>query len=182
MQNHSLTSKIIAFLMVMPAISGCVEDSVEEPLKLDFSVNFLVGGEVQNLRILSSERMSVLVPYLIYNPDTGYFQNGTILDFNSAYASYTIQILVPPSSEECMFLMAEYGREEWPVRKTNESWREWIDRDGHLQGLDGNIGARLQSTNSTYPSLQRANVTTGSVEYQFLDVLRPIRDLSLIHI
>ena len=63
--------------MVMPAISGCVEDSVEEPLKLDFSVNFLVGGEVQNLRILSSERMSVLVPYLIYNPHLYKLNNNT---------------------------------------------------------------------------------------------------------
>ena len=117
MQNHSVTSKVIAFLMILPAISGCVEDSVTDPLELEFSVDKLVGGEVQTLRIVSSDRMSVLVPYLMFNSETGYFQNGTILDFSNAYSSYTIQILVPPNSEECIFLMAEYGREEWPIRK-----------------------------------------------------------------
>ena len=133
-----MASKLIAFLMVLPAISGCVEDSVENKLELDFSVDFLVGGELQTLRILSSDRMSVLVPYLIFNSETGYVQNGTILDFSDAYSSHTVQILVPPSSEECIFLMTEFGREEWPVRKTNESWREWVDRDGHLQGAISN--------------------------------------------
>ena len=145
MASDNLVSKFTAFLLLFPAISGCVEDSVDDPLELEFSVEFLVGGEVQNLRILSSERMSVLVPYLLYNPDTGYFQNGTILDFDNAYDSHTIQILVPPSSEECVFLMAEYGREEWPVRKTNESWREWTDRSGHLLGLENNIGAKIKN-------------------------------------
>ena len=180
MVSHNSIPKFITFLLLFPAISGCVEDSVDNPLELDFSVDFLVGGEVQNLRILSSERMSVLVPYLVYNPGTGYFQNGTILDFNDDYASHTIQILVPPSSEECIFLLSEYGREEWPVRKTNESWREWVDRDGHLLGLENNIGAKLKSTNSTFSSIQRSNITTGAVEYQFLDVLRPIREGSTV--
>ena len=176
MSHSSISSKIIFFLMIIPAFSGCMEDSVEDPLELEFSVDYLVGGEFQNLRIVGSDRMSVLVPYLIFNPDTGYFQNGTILDFNTAYTSYAIQILVPPNSEECIFLMAEYGREEWPVRKTNESWREWVERDGHLLGLENNIGAKIKSTNSTFSSVQRSNITTGAVQYQFLDVLRPIRE------
>ena len=138
---------------------------------MEFSVDNLVGGEVQTLRIVSSDRMSVLVPYLMFNSDTGYFQNGTILDFSNAYSSYTIQIIVPPSSEECIFLMAEYGREEWPIRKTNESWREWVESGGNLLGLKNSIGAKIKSTNSSFPSVQRSNVTTGSVEYIFLDVL-----------
>ena len=79
MVSHNSIPKFITFLLLFPAISGCVEDSVDNPLELDFSVDFLVGGEVQNLRILSSERMSVLVAYFIYNPDKGYFQNGTTL-------------------------------------------------------------------------------------------------------
>ena len=94
-KNHTIRY----VLMIFPALCGCMEDSVEDPLELEFSVDYLVGGEVQNLGIMASDRMSVLVPYLIFNPDTGYYQNGTILDFNSAYSSYTIQILVPPSSE-----------------------------------------------------------------------------------
>ena len=180
MQNPSMTSKVIAFLMIFPAVSGCVEDSVVDSLELEFSVDTLVGGEVQTLRIVSSDRMSVLVPYLMFNSETGYFQNGTILDFSNAYSSNTIEILVPPSSEECIFLMAEYGREEWPIRKTNESWREWVERDGNLLGLENSIGAQIKSTNSTYSSVQRSNVTTGSVEYTFLDVLRSIREGSSI--
>ena len=169
-----MISKVIAFLMIFPAVSGCVEDSVVDPLELEFSVDNLVGGEVQTLRIVSSDRMSVLVPYLMFNSDTGYFQNGTILHFSSAYSSHTIQILVPPSSEECIFLMADYGREEWPIRKTNESWREWVERDGNLLGLKNSIGAKIKSTNSTFSSVQRTNITTGSVQYTFLDVLRLI--------
>ena len=110
--------------MIFPAFCGCMEDESEASPSLSFSVDYLVGGEVQTLRITSSDRMSVLVPYLVFNPDTNYVQNGTVLNFNSAYSSHTFQLLVPPSGVECVFLMAEYGRQEWPVRKTNESWRE----------------------------------------------------------
>ena len=113
---------------------------------------------------------------MVFNQETNYIQNGTVLDFNSDYSSHTVQILVPPSSEECVFLMAEYGRDEWPLRKTNESWREWVTRDGHLFGLENNIGAKIKSTNSTFHSLQRSNVTASTVEYQFLDVVRPSRE------
>ena len=66
MVNHSNTSKIVAILMLIPAFSGCMEDSVEDPYKLDFSVDYLVGGEFQNLRIVGSDRMSVLVLSLIH--------------------------------------------------------------------------------------------------------------------
>ncbi|CAI8268203.1 MAG: Leupeptin-inactivating enzyme 1 [Chloroflexota bacterium] len=170
----------IAFLLLFPAISGCVEDSVDTSLSLDFSVDTLVGGEVQNLRISSSDRMSVLVPYLVYNPDTGYFQNGTILNFDASYSSHSIQLLVPPSGVKCIFLLSYYDRAEWPLRKTNESWSEWIERDGHLSGVENSIGAKLKETNSTFSSLERTNVTTDGVEYQFLDILRPIRDSSTI--
>ena len=47
--------------------------------------------------------------------------------------------------------MAEYGRNEWPVRKTNESWREWVERGGHSEGLGNEIGAKRVSGNLTYP-------------------------------
>ena len=45
MQNPSMTSKVIAFLMIFPAVSGCVEDSVVDSLELEFSVDTLVGGD-----------------------------------------------------------------------------------------------------------------------------------------
>jgi hypothetical protein len=180
MVNSSSLSKILVFLLVFPAVSGCMDDEIDVEFSLSFSVNNLVGGELQTLQIVSSDRMSILVPYLVYNPETTYVQNGTVLDFNRAYSSHTIQILVPPSSEECIFLMAEYGRDEWPLRKTNESWREWVERDGNILGLENNIGAKVKSTNSTLSSLERSTITTGSVEYNFLEVLRPIRDGSSI--
>ena len=176
MKDSSILSKIIIFLLIFPALSGCMEDTVDDSFSLSFSLDTLVGGELQILRITSSDRMSVLVPYLVFNQETNYIQNGTVLDFNSDYSSHTVQILVPPSSEECVFLMAEYGRDEWPLRKTNESWREWVTRDGHLFGLENNIGAKIKSTNSTFHSLQRSNVTASTVEYQFLDVVRPSRE------
>ena len=139
MFHSSLMSKILVFLLIFPAVSGCMEDGADVEPSLSFSEDSLVGGELQTLQIVSSDRMSVLIPYLLYNPETTYIQNGTVLDFNRAYSSHTIQILVPPSSEECIFLMAEYGREEWPLRKTNESWREWVERDGNYLGLENNI-------------------------------------------
>ncbi len=176
MKDSSILSKIIIFLLIFPAVSGCMEDTIDDSFSLSFSLDTLIGGELQTLRITSYDRMSVLVPYLVFNQETNYIQNGTVLDFNSDYSSHTLQILVPPSSEECVFLMADYGRDEWPLRKTNESWREWVARDGHLLGLENNIGAKIKSTNSTFHSLQRSNITTGAVEYQFLDVLRPSRD------
>ena len=51
MQNLSMTSKVIAFLMIFPAISGCVEDSIVDPFELEFSVDTLVGGEVQTISV-----------------------------------------------------------------------------------------------------------------------------------
>ena len=106
MVNSSSASKILVFLLIFPAVAGCMEDTVEVQFNLSFSVDNLVGGELQTLQIISSDRMSVLVPYLMYNPETNYVQNGTVLGFNRAYSSHTIQIIVPPSSEECIFLMA----------------------------------------------------------------------------
>ena len=35
----------IAFLLLFPAISGCVEDSVDTSLSLDFSVDVLAVGK-----------------------------------------------------------------------------------------------------------------------------------------
>jgi len=180
MVNSSSASKILVFLLIFPAVSGCMEDTVDVEFSLSFSIDNLVGGELQTLQIIGSDRMSVLVPYLLYNSETTYVQNGTVLDFSRAYSSHTIQIIVPPSSEKCIFLMAEYGREEWPIRKTNESWNEWVERDGHLLGLENNIGAKIKPTNSTHSSVQRSNVTTGAVEYQFLDVLRLSREGSSV--
>jgi len=176
MYNHQSVSFGILFLMIFPAFCGCMEDDAEVSPNLSFSVDYLVGGEVQTLRITSSDRMSVLVPYLVLNPDTNYIQNGTVLDFSSSYSSHTIQLLVPPSSEECIFLIAEYGRQEWPVRKTNESWREWVDTGGHSLGLDSEIGARSYFDNSTFSSLGKAVVIAGSVNYEFLDVFRPVEE------
>jgi len=176
MKNQRFVSFGTLFLMILPAFCGCMESDSEDSFNLEFSVSNLVGGEVQTLRITSTSSMSVLVPYLVLNPDTSYVQNGTILDFDSAYSSHTFQILVPPSSEECIFLMGENGREEWPVRHTNESWREWVERGGNNEGLVNEIGVRIKSNNSTFSGLQRSNITTGSVKYVFLDVLRPFEE------
>ena len=176
MDNHQFVSFGIFFLMIFPAFCGCMDDESEDSLNLDFSIENLVGGQVQTLRITSSASMSVLVPYLVLNPDTNYIQNGTVLEFGSAYSSHTFQIIVPPSSEECIFLMAEYGREEWPVRKTNESWREWVERGGHNQGLVNEIGALSYLDNSTFSSLKKSIVNAAPVKYKFLDVFRPVEE------
>ena len=56
MRSSSISSKIVVFLMILPAFSGCMEDSVKDPFELEFSVDHLVGGEFQNLRIVSSDR------------------------------------------------------------------------------------------------------------------------------
>ena len=176
MEEHSVIARFVVILMVVPALSGCLEDEVDRSLEVEFSVDFLVGGELQTLRLVSSDRMSVLVPYLMLNQETGFMQNGTILNFEDQYSTHSIQILAPPSGEYCIFLMSDYGREKWPIRKTNESWREWVDRGGHLGSLNNTINAKMTDANSSYPSLQRLNGTAGSVEYQFLDVLRPIRE------
>jgi hypothetical protein len=144
MSLNSPVSKVVVFLLLFPAISGCMEEEPKEPLEISFSLDSLEGGVFQSLRLTSSARMSVMVPYLVINPGTGYVQNGTVLDFNAGYDTHAIQILGPPGAVDCIFLMAEYGRDDWPVRKTNESWREWIARDGHLQGFDGNIGAKSE--------------------------------------
>ena len=167
---------IVVILLVFPAIAGCVEDNSGSGLEISFSQDYLVAGEFQVLSITSYDRMSLMIPYLILNSETGYIQNGTILNFKDSYQTIGIEILAPPDNEYCIFLMSEYGREEWPVRKTNESWREWVERGGPSLVLEDNNGAKVKSTNSTFPSLQWSNITTDPVEYTFLDVLRPVRD------
>ena len=64
--------------------------------------------------------MSVLVPYLVYNPDTGYFQNGTILNFDASYSSHTIQILVPPWFCNVSFCYHIMRSHRMASKKTNE--------------------------------------------------------------
>ena len=73
MQGHQNAAYWLAFLMIFPALCGCMDNNTNEKFELEFSVDNLVGGELQTLRITSSTSMSVLVPYLILNPETNYF-------------------------------------------------------------------------------------------------------------
>jgi len=74
---------LLVLLMLSASIQGCFGSDEEGGLSakdLDISPDPLTAGIFQSVYFQADRDMRVLIPYLVLQPDTGYVQNGTILD------------------------------------------------------------------------------------------------------
>ena len=58
-------------------------------------------------------------------------QNGTVFDLKDG-KSISMNVLFPPRNSEIIFLIGDYGRENWPIRAPDVSWVAWAD--GQTEG------------------------------------------------
>ena len=89
---------LLVFLMLSASIQGCFGSDDEGGLSakdLDISPDPLTAGIFQSVYFQADRDMRVLIPYLVLQPDTGYVQNGTVLDLKDGEDD-EIVILVPP--------------------------------------------------------------------------------------
>ena len=60
----------------------------------DTSDEVLIAGVFQPIELTASERMSVYVPYLIKDPETGFVQNTTVVDIGGG-DTVLLEVLAP---------------------------------------------------------------------------------------
>ena len=163
-------------LMLLTPLSGCFgEPDSNGPGSADDVVitpAVLTGGVFQGMTVAAQTDLSVYVPYLILNPDNGFVQNSTVVDLKAG-ESVLLNVLAPPRTDTAVIMIGDYGRENWPVRTIDESWRTWYQREGYDQ-TDNPGTVRIAAENGTLDTVQPSNATGGVVIAQRVPIERPM--------
>ena len=162
-------------VMLLAPLSGCFgEDDNSTSIRTGdvvISPEVLIGGIFQGVTISADRDLSAYVPYLILNKDTGFVQNSTVVDLKAG-ENVLLTVLAPPRADTAVVLLGEYGRENWPVRNLDESWKTWWQRSGFTdtsaQGLE-----RVNGENGTIDTVRPATMNGGEVTVVLLNVQRP---------
>ena len=152
-------SVAIAFLFLMPALAGCLENEGTGGISADdITVNpgTMIAGEFQPLVITAKKDLSVFIPNLVIDPVSNYVQNGTVLDMRIGETQQLIS-LAPPRIDSTFVFLSGYGTVNWPIRNSNESWDQWVNRNGMKE--DGMAVTRVAPSEGT--SLDSLNLTTN---------------------
>ena len=150
-------SVAIAFLFLMPALAGCLENEGTDRISADdIAVNpgTMVAGEFQPLVITAKKDLSVFIPNLVIDPVSNYVQNGTVLDMRIGETQQLLS-LAPPRIDSTFVFLSGYGTVNWPIRNSNESWDQWVNRNGMKE--DGMAVTRVAPSEGT--SLDSLNLT-----------------------
>ena len=168
----------LSLIIMSTCASGCFSPDDDSIListdKISISPEVLLGAQFQTVNFTTSSSMSIHVPYLVLDEDSGYVVNGTTLDFASS-GTKSIEMLAPSNLNMSYFLLGEYGREEWPMRATNQSWGEWFGSTDfeHTQYtyIEHSV---LRVNDSTYTIEEGARHSTGIIDgrnvFEWLEV------------
>ena len=164
---------VLVLLMLGASIQGCFgsdEGGLPSGDDLDVSPEPLTAGIFQSVHFHADKAMRVLIPYLILQPDTGYIQNGTILDLGDDEED-EITILIPPRSDVFAVLIGEPGRDYFPIREGNVSWVTWL-----ANGMSATRGVEIVSPEQEggYPQLSNSSETGGRVAIRTAEIVRPM--------
>ena len=163
-------------LMLLTPLSGCFGQQDAGGLKSTDDVVItppvLTGGVFQGVTIAAEVDLSVFVPYLLLNSDNGFVQNSTVVDLKAG-ESIMLTLLAPPRTDTAVFMLGEYGRENWPIRTIEESWRTWIQRDANEQSDNPGI-QRIAAVNGTLDTVLPSNSTGGAVLAVRVPIERPM--------
>ena len=152
-------SVAIAFLFLMPALAGCLENEDTGGISADdITVNpgTMIAGEFQPLVITAKKDLSVFIPNLVIDPASNYVQNGTVLDMRIGETQQLIS-LAPPRIDSTFVFLSGYGTVNWPIRNSNESWEQWVNRNGMKE--EGMAVTRVAPSEGT--SLDSLNLTAN---------------------
>ena len=160
-QRHLRAVALVA-LMILAPMSGCFgnnsDDVIIDAGDITITPAILTGGEFQGVTFAAESSMSVYVPYLFIDENTGFVQNSTILQLKAG-DSIQLNMLAPPRTEFGLFQIGEYGRNSFPIRNVDESWATWYLRDGHKNDSSTVIAAKPfeEGSNISYPQLEVDN-------------------------
>jgi hypothetical protein len=163
-------------LMLLTPLSGCFgEDeggSIESLNDVVFTPSTLIGGVFQGVTISAEADLSAYVPYLMLNPDNGFVQNSTVVDLRAG-ESVLLTVLAPPRTDTALILFGDYGRDNWPVRTVEESWRTWYQRDGHDRTDNPGV-QRMVGENGSLDTVMPSNSSGGPVYALRVPIERPM--------
>ena len=171
--RRSPLSLILVLLLLGASVQGCFGSDEGGGLSssdLDVSPEPLTAGTFQSVHFHADKAMRVLIPYLVLQPDTGYVQNGTILDLGGDQED-EITILIPPRADEFAVLIGKPGQSVFPIREGNVSWGTWSD-----QGMKATRGVEVVDPEHEggLPQLLNSTETGGSVVIRFAEISRPM--------
>ena len=160
-QRHLRAVALVA-LMILAPMSGCFGNNsgpvIVDAGEITITPATLTGGEFQGVTFAAASEMSVYVPYLFIDENTGFVQNSTILQLEAG-DSVQLNILAPPRTTFGLFQIGEYGRDTFPIRNVDESWATWYLRDGHMNDSSAVITTKekQEGDNNTYLQLEVDN-------------------------
>ena len=165
----------LCLLMLASPLAGCFGDIDNGPN----SVNDVVvtpaiwtGGVFQGITIEAETDLSAFIPYLILNQDTGFVQNSTVVDIRAG-DSVLLSVLAPPRTDTAVILVGEFGREDWPIRSVNESWRTWYNRGG-FERVDNPSILRVDGDNNSLDTVQSSNKSVEPAIAVKIPINRPM--------
>ena len=174
--GRGLQALTLVLIMVMAPLAGCFGENDGgvgvESGDVAITPAVLNGGVFQGLTVSADEDLSAYIPYLIQNKDTGFVQNSTVVDLRAG-ESVLLSVLAPPRTDTAVVLLGDYGRENWPIRFVDESWRTWYERDG-FEATDSPGIVRESGANGTLDTVLHSNNSGGKVVVIRIPVERPM--------
>jgi len=161
--------------MMLAPLAGCFgetgEDSRVGTGDVTITPETLIGGVFQGLTISADRDLSAYIPYLILNTDTQFVQNSTVLDLKAG-ESVQLTVLAPPRTDTAVILVGEYGRESWPIRSIDESWKTWWERGG-FEAQSGQGVSRVAGLNNSIDTVNTTVSNGGAATPILLTIERP---------
>ena len=162
-------------IMMLAPLAGCFgetgEDSRVGTGDVSITPETLIGGVFQGLTISADRDLSAYIPYLILNTDTQFVQNSTVLDLKAG-ESVLLTVLAPPRTDTAVILVGEYGRESWPIRSIDESWKTWWERGG-FEAQSGQGVSRVAGLNNSIDTVNTTVSNGGAATPILLTIERP---------
>ena len=154
----------LVMIMVSGPISGCIgaENKNLDINDLIVDVDIMQGGFFQEVEFKATTKMSVFIPYLLIDPETGFVQNSTVIDLTIGEI-VDISILAPPRINEMIFMIGDINREFWPIRDQHESWNTWLINSGPDGDFGNGIKRSGPENNTTFDTVSPSKITGGFV-------------------
>ena len=162
-------------IMMLAPLAGCFGETSEDSRvgtgDVTITPETLIGGVFQGLTIAADRDLSAYIPYLILNTDTQFVQNSTVIDLKAG-ESVLLTVLAPPRTDTAVVLLGEYGRESWPVRSIDESWKTWWERGG-FEAESGQGVSRVAGMNNSIDTVNTTLSNGGAATPILLTIERP---------
>ena len=174
--GRGLQALVLVLIMMMAPLAGCFGENENDGVVRSGDVTItpvtMIGGVFQGLTISAEQDLSAFVPYLIQNQESGFIQNSTVVDLRAG-ESVLLNVLAPPRTDTAVVLLGDYGREEWPIRSIDESWKTWYDRSGFEAGNAPGI-MRVDGENGTLDTVMSSNNSGDDVLAIRIAINRPM--------